>query len=131
MKGESNINLPYLFSKNLIKMIEGVKNKTKAKEAHIYHQGLIKILVEHQVRSKGSIWREFLVQHHLEGQITEEIFYQMHVTRIIMNSLMYPRTRSKKKQDSVMIEKEISFLFVPRKTRKKTQEEPSEKKKNT
>ena len=46
-----------------------------------------------------------------------------------MNSPMYPRTRSKKKHDSVMIEKEISFLFVLRKPRRKIHEEPSEKEK--
>ena len=75
------------------------------------------------------IWREFLAQHHLEGQTTMEKFEQLHVTRSIMNSPVYPRTRSKKKQDSIMIEKERSFLSVPRKPRKKTQEDPSEKRK--
>jgi len=57
IKGESKINLLYFFLRSLIKMIESVKNKTEVKEAHIYHQGFIKILVEHQVRSKGLIWK--------------------------------------------------------------------------
>ena len=47
-------------------MIETMKNKTKPKEAQIYHQGLIKILVEYQVRTKGIVWKEFLVQNHHE-----------------------------------------------------------------
>ena len=47
-----------------------------------------------------------------------------------MNYPMYPRTRSNKKHDSVMVEKEISFLSVPRKPRRKIQEEPSEKEKD-
>lgn len=40
-------------------MIEHVKNKTEAKEANIYHNGLIKILVEYQVRNKGFLWKDF------------------------------------------------------------------------
>ena len=77
-------------------MIEGVKNKTEERETNTYHQALIKILAEHQVRNKGLVWKEFLVQNHLEEQTTKEKFEQMHVTRSIMNSPMYPRTRSKK-----------------------------------
>ena len=70
-----------------------------------------------------------MVQHHIEEKTTEEKFEQMHVARSIMKSPMYPRTRSKKKHDSGMIEKERSFLFVPRRPRKKMQEEPTEKEK--
>lgn len=55
VKGEVKINLPYFFSKNPIKMIENAKNETRPKEAQIYHQGLIKILVEYQVKTKGVV----------------------------------------------------------------------------
>ena len=78
------------------------------------------------MRRKGLIWREFLAQHHLEGQTTEEKFEQLHVTRIIMNSPVYLRTRSNNKQESIMIEKERSLFSIPRKPRRKLHQEPSE-----
>lgn len=51
-------------------MIEIVKNKDEAKEANVYHCGLIKILVEYQARNKGIIWNEFLAKNHFEDQLT-------------------------------------------------------------
>lgn len=62
IKGEVKINLPYFFSRNLIKMIESVKNENKPKEAQVYPRDLIKILVEHRVRTQGIIWKKNLVQ---------------------------------------------------------------------
>jgi len=84
-------------------MIENVKNKTEAKEANIYHHGLIKILVEYQVMNKGLLWKDFLAKHHFEEQTTgnEEKFEQLHVTRSIMHSPLYPKTTLKKKQDDI------------------------------
>lgn len=53
-------------------MVETVKNETKPKGAQIYHQGIIRILVEYQVRSKGIVWKEFLFQNHHEEPTIEE-----------------------------------------------------------
>ena len=87
-------------------MIESVKNETKPKEAQIYHQGLIKILVKHQVRTQGITWNDFLVQNQHEEQAIEEQYKTYEETRGIMNSPLYPRTRSKKKHNTIMFEKE-------------------------
>lgn len=127
IKGDCKINIPYFFSKSLTKMIEIVKNKTEAKEANIYHCGLIKILVEYQVRNKEILWNEFLTKNHFEYQLTgnEERLEQLHVTKSIMNSPLYPGIRLKKKQDGIMIEKEKSFLTIPRRSRRKSQEDPN------
>ena len=56
--------------------------------------------------------KEFLAKHHFEEQTTgnEEKFEQLHVTRSIMHSPLYPKTRLMKKQDDIMIEKEKSLL---------------------
>lgn len=94
-------------------MIENVKNKTKPKEAQIYHQGLINILVEYQVKAKGVVWKEFLVQNHLEKQTIEEKYKPIQEIRSIMNSPLYPRTRSKKQQNIVMVERGASFISTP------------------
>lgn len=93
-------------------MINNVKNKTEAKEANIYRHGLIRILVEYQVRNKGLLWKDFLAKLHFEEQTTgnEEKFEQLHIIRSIMHSPLYPKTRVKKKQDNIMIEKEKYFF---------------------
>jgi len=53
IKGEVRINLPYFLYKSLVKMIETAKQEQRPKATQVYHQGLIRILVEHQVRSQG------------------------------------------------------------------------------
>jgi len=70
-----------------------------------------------------------LAKHHFEEHTTrnEETFEQLHVTRSIMHSPLYPKTTLKKKKDDIMIEKEKSFLSIPGRPRKKSQEEPSNK----
>lgn len=90
----------------MIKMIEDVKNETKPKEAKIYRHGLMKILVEYQVEAKGVVWKELLVQHHFEEQVIEEKYKPVHEIRSIMNSTLYPRKRSKKQQNTIMVERE-------------------------
>ena len=52
-------------------MIENVKSETKPKEAQIHNKGLIKILVEYQLKTKGVMWREFLTQHQFAEKIIE------------------------------------------------------------
>lgn len=104
-----------------------MKSKTETKETHIYHQGLIRILVEHKIKSKGLAWKESLAQHQIEEKRVEEKFEQIHKTRRIMNYLLNMRTRSKKQQDSIMIENEKYFLSITRRPRKKSQEETNSK----
>jgi len=72
IKGEVKINLPYSLFRNLSKMIEPVKNENRPKEAETYHQRLIKILVEYQIKTHGLVWREFLNQNQYEEQVIEE-----------------------------------------------------------
>lgn len=80
-------------------MIEIVKNKTRAKEANVYHCGLIRILVEYQVRKNEILLNEFLSKNNFEDLLTgnEERIEKLHVTKSIMNSPLYPRTRLKNK----------------------------------
>ena len=52
-------------------MIETVKHEHRPKAGQIYHHGLIKILVEYQVRSHGIVWREFMSKNQCTKQINE------------------------------------------------------------
>ena len=52
IQGENKINLPYFFTMSLLKMIEGLNQKKDRKETSYYHQGLIRMMVEHQLAKK-------------------------------------------------------------------------------
>jgi len=71
IKGEDKINLPYFLYKSLLKMIETVKLEHRPKPGQVYHQGLIKILVEYKVRTQGIVWGEFLSKNHFVEQVNE------------------------------------------------------------
>ena len=66
-------------------MIESINSEIKPKEAQFIHQGLIKIIVEYQMKTKGVVWKDFLTQHQFEEQIIEEKFKPVHETKSIMN----------------------------------------------
>ena len=95
IKGEDRINLPYFLFKSLLRMIETVRHKHRPKATHIYHQGLIKILVEYQVKSRGIIWREFMTRNHFNEQVNEVQDKIEQEDRGLMSSPLYPRTRAK------------------------------------
>jgi hypothetical protein len=44
-------------------MVRGVKSLSKTKKTSIYHQGLIKMLVIHEIKKKGISWKIFITQH--------------------------------------------------------------------
>ena len=119
IKGEVRINLPYFLCKSLVKMIETVKQEQRPKAAQVYHQGLIRILVEHQVRSQGLEWKEFMHKNHFTEQVIEIQDRVEQETRSLMTSPLYPRTRARnmamqetetsipKFETSVKFEKEV------------------------
>ena len=77
-------------------MIESIKSETKPKEAQIIHQWLIKILVDYQLKVKGMVWEDFLVENKFVEKVTKNKLKTIQETRYIMHSYLYPKTRSKK-----------------------------------
>ena len=113
IKGEDRINLPYFLYKSLLRMIETARHENRLKSGQMYHQGLIKILVEYQVRLQGIVWREFMVKNHFTEQITEVQEKTEQESRGVMNSPMYPRTRAKQ-QNNMAMDYEISVMSIPK-----------------
>jgi len=128
IKGDGRINLPYFLYKSLVKMVETVKQENKPKATQVYHQGLIKILVEYQVKEKGLDWKEFMHKHHFTEHFVDIQDKVEQEDRSMMNSPFYPRTRAKKlamheidtsisvprTRNSVDFEKEVE-AYSPRK----------------
>ena len=79
-----------------MKIIESIKSETKPKEAQFIHQGLIKILVDYELKVKGMVWVDFLVENKFVEQVVENKLKPIQETRNIVHSSLYPKTRSKK-----------------------------------
>ena len=58
LKG-SKLNLPYFLLNSLEKMATTIQNSIKIQDQSLFHHGLIKILVRHQLSLKGENWDEF------------------------------------------------------------------------
>ena len=53
IEGGPKIDFPYFLWMSLNKMVRGVKSLSKTKKTSIYHQGLIKMLVIHEIKKQG------------------------------------------------------------------------------
>lgn len=120
IKGEDRINLPYFLYRSLLKMIETVKHEHRPKAGQIYHQGLIKILVEYQVRSQGIAWREFMSKNQFIEHVNEVQDNTKQENKGLMNSPLYPRTRAKQQNNMAMQEEETSVMSIHRIFRNKS-----------
>ena len=64
--GEHDINLPYFLLSSLRKMSTTVQRNMGNIEPHLYHHGLIKILIEEQLKTKKDTWEKFLIRNHFQ-----------------------------------------------------------------
>jgi hypothetical protein len=62
-EGGLEIDFPYFLWMSLNKMVRSVKSLSKTKKTNIYHQGLIKMLVLHEIRKQRIIWKILITQH--------------------------------------------------------------------
>jgi hypothetical protein len=104
LKGEKPLNIPYYFLNILTKMAKSIQRQTKNVERSLYHHGLIKLVVKHELSKKGIGWSEFLASNGFEDDDkgTEE-----HASRNISQETTrhqelvdQPRKKKKKKKVS-------------------------------
>lgn len=69
MEGHA-INLPYFLLRSLKKMSSTVQKNVGHIEPHLYHHGLIRILIEEQLKNHKDTWEKFLVRNHFQ-EVTE------------------------------------------------------------
>ena len=65
------MDMPYYLLHSLKKMSMQVK-KNKNKERSMYHHGLIKMLVEHELNQRGQSWNIFLWENGLIPEIGKD-----------------------------------------------------------
>jgi len=61
LKREKIINMPCYFLKSLSKMSMSIQKQTRNEEKSLYHYGLIKMLIVHQLQEHGITWEQFLL----------------------------------------------------------------------
>jgi len=60
------LNLPYFLFNSLKKMAVTVQKHLGDVEPHLYHHGLIKILIEKELKEREDTWEQFLVRNFFE-----------------------------------------------------------------
>ena len=63
-QGEHDINLPYFLFQSLRKMCSMAQRNPRNVEAYLCHNGLVKLLIEEQLKEKQDTWEKFLVRNH-------------------------------------------------------------------
>jgi len=87
---KQTINLPYFLLNSLKKMSIIIQNNLGDVEPHLYHHGLVKILIEKQLKEKKDTWEQFLVRN---------FFQDPHETPENISS-----RKSRRKKESVRIQ---------------------------
>ena len=67
LSGVKKLNLVNFLHKSLCRMSEKIQSNPGLKHWHVFHKGLIKILVNHQLKNMDRTWEEFLRIEGFEG----------------------------------------------------------------
>ena len=58
--GKISIDLPFYLFRSLSKMCDKVQLRKEAYETSLFHHGLIKLIVLHELQSVGRVWPTFI-----------------------------------------------------------------------
>jgi len=100
--GEHDINLPYFLLSSLRKMCSTVQRNINNIEPHLCHHGLVKILIEEQLKAKRDTWERFLVRNHFQE-----------VGEASGSSPKVPRKSRRKRREEVTPEIAVQVETVP------------------
>jgi hypothetical protein len=70
--GDDPLNLPFYLYNSLIKMSERYQRQALSFPPYVYHDGLIKILVQFQLNKKRKSWDDFLVAEGFRGMSSKK-----------------------------------------------------------
>ena len=111
LKGECEINMPYFLLQSLTKMAKAVQRRAKDKMTSLFHCGLIKIIIQHELQKQNLTWSGFLVHNQFEEQ--EELLEEglkedelLMITYPEATSLKPPKGKKKKKEVLLITDEE-------------------------
>ena len=144
LKGQRIINLPYFLLQSLNKMSKTIQKHKGNEDRSLYHNGLVKILIESELQRRGKTWKEFLIENQIEVRREEQekqgsmelmIDVDEETPELKSSNIPQPsssvRTRRQKQEASKRIERDEIFITYRRRSwrikRCQTQDEPPEK----
>lgn len=72
ISGDDPLDLVHYLYNSLLKMSKRYQKQPLSSPQYVYHHGLIKILVQHQLSKKGKSWDEFLVAEGFQGMSSKK-----------------------------------------------------------
>ena len=72
ISGDDPLELVHYLYNSLLKMYKSYHKQPLSSPQYVYHHGLIKILVQHQLIKKGKSWDEFLVLEGFQGMSSKK-----------------------------------------------------------
>jgi len=58
------LNMPVFLLKSLSKITHFYQRKNLSSERNVFHHGLVKILIESQLKQNGDTWEDFVKRNH-------------------------------------------------------------------
>ena len=131
LKKQCVISLPYFLLQSLTKMSKTIQKQKGNEDKSLYHFGLIKILIEHELQRRGKTWKEFLAANQIKDEedkeepqensgfmndIDEEI--PIHKASKVPPLVSSIRTRKMRKEDARKAEQDKIFTTYSRRTRR-------------
>jgi len=72
LKKQCVISVPYFLLQSLTKMAKTIQKQKGNEDKSLYHFGLIKILIEHELQKRGKLWKEFLTVNQIRDEEEKE-----------------------------------------------------------
>ena len=93
--GDDPLDLVHFLYNSLLKMSRRYQKQPLSSPQYVYHHGLIKILVQHQLNKKKKTWDEFLVAEGFQGMTSRK-------------KMGHPRSKKRVNSQDEELEKEVS-----------------------
>jgi hypothetical protein len=96
LRGDCMINLPHFLLKSLIKMSKKAQKQVEDVEKGIYHCGIIKIILTHELMKKGMTWQQFLIEKGFQSNVVQENEAVTKISDDDKNDVINPKTTCQK-----------------------------------
>lgn len=132
LKRQCVISLPYFLLQSLTKMSKTIQKQKGNENKNLYHFGLVKILIEHELQRRGKTSKEFLAANQIRDEEDKEESEEnsgfmkdidVEIPASSKANKVPPpvssiRTRQMRKEDAKKIEKDKIFTTYSRRTRR-------------
>jgi len=122
------INLPFLLLNSLRRMASNVQKKIEFIDTTMYHHGLVKILVEYNLKRIGDTWENFLIRNYFQEapESAEEGNFRRNKRKKIGITIQRKPESSTQKNDEELVSKKLIEIREPIKQKGKMKKKAGE-----